>query len=196
MHSKDVAPARAATPMIEQPSLVVPQSAIPLIFITLAITALFTYFYHYFLPTLLRFLTQRSSRSSIDPTLSSQLATLRRQSNTLNTPATFAEWSKVQRHIQRLEKQHRQQYEQQQSNSSPLLVSTVVYGLLAAVVGLLWWVGRSVVLVEVRDSGWLSWTPVRLLLSEIGVVRWSLICFRVISLLIAPHNMIPLASTR
>jgi len=174
--------------MTEHPSLIVPRSAAPHILITLVATFCFTYFYHYHLPALHRYLTRPPPQPSADPALSSQLATLRRQSNTLNTPATFAEWSKVQRHIQRLDKQQQQQQQQQQNQpaSSPLLVYTVTYTALAAIVGVLWWIGRSVVLVEVVGSGWLGWTPVRLLLGEIGVVRWSLVCYRVMSLLIAP----------
>ena len=174
--------------MTEQPSVVIPRAAVPLILLTLVATTVFTYVYHCHLPTLLRYLARPPPQPSAYPALSSQLVTLRRQSNTLNTPATFVEWSKVQRQLQRLDKQLLQQQQQQQQHSHPLLVHAIVYASLAAIVSLLWWAGWSIVLAEVTGSEWLGWTPVRLLLGEVGVVRWSLVCYRVVSLLIAPSR--------
>ena len=182
--------------MTEQPSLIVPRSAVPHILLTLAATFLFAYFYHYHLPALLRYLTRPPPQTPADSDLSSQLVALRRQSNSLNTPATFAEWSKVQRQLQRLEKQQQQQQQSQDdTRTSPVLIHALVYTSLAAVVGLLWWAEWSVVVAEVAGSEWLGWTPVRLLLGEIGVVRWSLLCYRVITLMIAPRDSIKHAST-
>ena len=176
--------------MTEQPLLIVQRSAVGHILLTLVTTFLFTYFCHYHTPALLRSLTRSSPQPPADPVLSSQLATLRRQSNTLNTPATFAQWSKVQRQLQQLEKQQQQQQQQSVSthSTSPLLIYAVVYASLAGVVGLLWWAGWSMLLMEVVGSEWLRWSPARLMLGEIGVVRWSLVCYRVISLLIARPN--------
>ena len=179
--------------MAEHPSLIIPRSAVPHILLTLVATFLFTCFYHLALPALLRFLTR--PQPAVNPALASQLASLRRHSNTLNSPATFTEWSKVQRQLQRLEKQHEQQQQQQeqsqQHGTSTLLVYAVVYTVMAACVGLLWCTCRSIVLVEVTGSEWLSWTPVRLLLGEVGVVRWSLLCYRAISLIVAPGDSAP-----
>ena len=172
--------------MDKQITLTVPSTSVAPILLTLVATALVTCTYHFILPSFLRLLTRPPPPPTVDSAVASQLATLRLQSAALNTPATFAEWSKVQRQLQRLERQQQQQPRQQ--HASPPLVQAAVYTALAAAVGAAWWTGRSLVLAEVTGGEWLRWTPARLLLGEIGVLRWSLICCRVLSLATSPRR--------
>ena len=182
----------------QQPSIsiLVPRSAVPLILLTLLATCIFTYVHHYHLPALIRYLTRLFQSPPINQAAadSSQqqeqlLTSLRHEAARLNTPTTFAQHAKLQRQITTLQHQLHHNHNHNQP-PSPHLAYTITYGALAGLVALLWWAGWSVVLAEVGGGGgwWMGWTPVRLVMGEIGVVRWSLVCYRAVSLVIGTRS--------
>jgi len=111
------------------------------------------------------------------------ISSLRLRSNQLNSPATFAEYSKVQRVLQREMKRVQQlqaEIQRREMQLGPMRQLLLTKGpkigvyLVCLLVGL----GRTIYVVP-TTSGWvriLSYTPLRLVLGEVGIIPWIAIC--------------------
>lgn len=136
---------------------------------------------------LLRLRTTPEQRKEVRA-LSASIASLRRASNQLNSPATFAEYSKVQRQLNAQLKRQAQLHADIASGvhlgpaAAPILAVqqfALSYGikLLVYVGCFLWCWGSTLFVVPV--SGWITplyYTPIRFVLGEVGIIPFLAIC--------------------
>lgn len=136
---------------------------------------------------LLRLRTTPEQRKEVR-TLAASIASLRRASNQLNSPATFAEYAKVQRTLnQQLKRQTQLQADiASGAHLGPAAAPTLVvqqfalsYGIkmLVYVSAFLWCWGSTLFVVPV--TGWITplyYTPIRFVLGEVGIIPWLAIC--------------------
>ena len=166
----------------EPPAVYLHPATIPHALLLFLLTVAFSFLYHRYSALALRYLTTSASSRSALSSISSRLSSLRAQSAQLNSPSTFAQYAKLERQIAVLSKQREQLLQHSSSSSaslSPLAVRIILYlpaAVTVAAVCYCWW---EVTVVTVRAASWLRFTPLRLMLGDIGVLRWLLISHRV-----------------
>jgi hypothetical protein len=169
--------------LIESPAVHLHPDAIPHALLLFFLTFALSFLYHRYSALALHYLTSTASSRSALSSISSRLSSLRAQSAQLNSPSTFAQHAKLERQIAVLSKQREQLVQQSSSASatslSPLAARVILYlpaAVSVAAVCYCWW---DVTVVMVTAASWLRLTPLRLLLGDIGVLRWLLISYRV-----------------
>jgi hypothetical protein len=139
---------------------------------------------HYFAPWVRIRLTTTAEQRAALATHASRITALRIQSNKLNSPATFAEYAKTQRALQKELKAQSLLQAQIGAGGGQTMVHTaqqfaLTYGLKIAVNVLCFLACVGKTLFVVPTSGWLSglsYTPMRLVLGEVGVIPWLIVC--------------------
>jgi Flp pilus assembly protein TadB len=140
-------------------------------------------------PWLLLLLRTTAQQRREMQTLSRSIASLRAASNRLNSPATFAEYAKVQRTLQHeLKRQQQLQADIAGGGAMPGPAAAPIramqqfalnYGIKMLVYFLCFLFCWGSTLFIVPVSGWmtlLNYTPLRFVLGEVGVVPWLAIC--------------------
>ena len=142
-------------------SVTVHAPSIPFLFSTLLITLLLTFAYHRYSSHLLLCLSTSPSHRARTLSLSVQLLSLRRRSNQLNSPSTFAEYAKVQRQMAQLTKELEQAKATESAAMSGTAQTAALYApamLLTAVAVAAGW---RLPLVTIAAPHWLAYTPLR-----------------------------------
>jgi len=120
--------------------------------------------------------------------LASQLRDLRIQSNKLNSPATFAEYSLTQRQINKLKKRQEQLINEMSPAPSSIILFTIIIQLpkiLLAAFLCYYYYSQSLLSIPFPTFPALSYispyTPLKYFVGNVSIFAWLLVCNRVSS---------------